>query len=94
MKIENSRTLKDILNEWDLLSVVSYNGDPQDEYDWFSEQIAEILKKNISLADLENYLETQITDHFGLNINDTIKKNIKKYSAEIMMRKLGGTLTF
>lgn len=87
MKIENKKTLKDILNEWDLLGVMPYNGGPQDEYDWFGKQIAEMVKKNISLTDLENYLETQVTDHFGLTINDNIKRNIKKYSVEIMINE-------
>ena len=84
MEIENKKTLKEILNEWDLLGVMPYNGGPQDEYDWLGDQIRDMLKNNISVTDLEKYLETQVTGHFGLTLNDTIKKEIKKVSREII----------
>lgn len=84
MKITHNKTLKNILNKWDLLGVMPYNGGPKDEYDWFAQQIVKKLEKNISVTDLEDYLKTEITDYFGLSLNDSIKKNIKKYSVEIM----------
>lgn len=76
-----------ILNEWDPLGVLPFDGGPQDEYDWFSEKIEQKLKENISIGDLEKYIETQVTDYFGLILNDILKTNIKKYSAIIYESK-------
>ena len=84
MKIINNKNLKNILNKWDLLGVMPFRGGPKDEYDWFAQQIAQKLKNDISSSDLEKYLEDQIVDYFGLSLNNSIKKNIQKYSLEIM----------
>ncbi len=87
MKIENYQAIKNILNQWDLLGVMPYNGGHQDEYDWFAGEIKKNLENDISLNELENYLEKEITDYFGLELNEVIKQNVKKYSAEIIKHR-------
>jgi hypothetical protein len=81
--MKNNKLIK-ILNEWDILGVMPNNGGPKDEYDVFADQIAKRMDEGISLAELESFLETEISSYFSLPINDTIKNNIKIYVAKIL----------
>jgi hypothetical protein len=87
MRIKYNKKLRDVLNNWDLLGVLPHDGGPKDEYDMLNTMIMEKLQTGISITELENYLRLKITDYFGLDLNELVENDIKKFASLIMQIK-------
>ncbi len=56
--------VRDILNEWDFLSVVEIG--PKDEYDCMIGPLVHILLKNSDREVIKEYILNELKSHFGL----------------------------
>lgn len=60
------KALRDILNHWDPIGVLPFEGGPKDEYDCFNPVILGVLIKNESEKDLIEALRKHMADHTGI----------------------------
>lgn len=56
-----------ILNNWDFIGVLPFEGGPKDEYDCLIPPILGLLNKGTKEEEVASLLNKKLEDHFGLN---------------------------
>lgn len=62
-----SSQLNKILNNWDFIGVLPFEGGPKDEYDCLIPPILGLLYKGTDTEELITLLNKELKQHFGLN---------------------------
>lgn len=81
IKVEE-KELNQILNEWDPIGILPFEGWPDDEYDCFIFPILSIFHKNEGREKLEYFLNEHLTEHMGMSSD---KNDIEQISDKILL---------
>lgn len=80
IKIEE-KELNQLLNEWDPIGILPFEGWPDDEYDCFIFPILSILHKDEGREKLIYFLNEHLTEHIGLSLN---KKYVDEFADRVI----------
>lgn len=64
---DEQKELKQLLNEWDPIGVLPFEGGPKDEYDCFSDPIISLLHKGKNKKEIIAFLNKHLKEHVGLD---------------------------
>ena len=64
---DEQKELNYLLNEWDPIGILPFEGWPDDEYECFIFPILSILHNSGNREDLKWFLKTHLTEHIWLN---------------------------
>lgn len=74
--------VKNILNEWDFIGVLPFDGGPDDEYDCMQGELVHLVQRKADKYEIKSYMIAELRDHFGLNPDhysqDGLQKTIDK----------------
>lgn len=76
------KELNQILNEWDPIGILPFDGWPNNEYDCFIFPILSILHKDQGREKLESFIDEHLTEHMGMN---SYEEDIKQISDKILL---------
>jgi hypothetical protein len=75
--------IEKMVNEWDPLNLVKH-GAPQDEYDCLSTQLLSLLHKGAQINELNDFVNKELYEHFGLRIEDIKPDYRERYKNRII----------
>ena len=64
--------LRDLLNGWDFIGVMDDPNWPRDEYECLIEPLMRRLESGQTVAELSQFLEENLRDHFGMHRVDDL----------------------